>query len=803
MSLVRTGLVGTAVALALTSAIAGNLVANGGFEDGLSGWQAAGPPGTVSVTAEDPYEGHSALRLDATAASHEAGAVSNLVAVAPGRPYRLSAWVKQTTGYGAYKVVVEWLSADDRHIAYSNDWMGYDCPSTYREHGGIFMAPTNAAQARLLIGVSAGSACRMDAIALTPLPPEPPHLNAYVFCSPPDRLDNWEVSVRVQSTGGQPTRDVRAILQCPKGTSAQDPARAAGDIIPGGTWHAEWQVAGTPVEADGSVEVQVSAANSRPVRAATRLFTTVGRIETARTRGAPAPRPVETDALVGAYYFPVMLDWERAGWGVRHVDYLSPLLGYYNEALPQVADWHIKWAVEHGIRFLAFDWYYSDGSKYLQDALEKGFLRSRYRPPMKFCVNWCNEGQCTWDRPECYSTESLQRFMEYLCEHYFVYPEYLRVNGAPVVMIIRPDPIIEWHGGPDGSRKALQAMRDVARSHGYGDLYLMCIGSAARSELYRRAGYDGITAYSYGWANAPRYPNGDAEYEDLLPEHERLWEWSRREARAGGLGYMPVVWTGWDDTARAHERAVRTRGNTPERFRRMLEGAARSIDPSLNMVIVEAWNEWGEGGYLEPSRERGFSFLDAVRDVFSDRRGPHVDIAPSEEQVARYGTHRTFEEIDADYVCRDREERGVRGVTDLDWQFGRPSDREAWFTLHQLRPEPLAEQALCLRSTGPDPAMVGPMMMEVDAGRYTAIEIRMAVDRGADAQVFWLADGQAAFTDAASLHFPLVADRQLHDYRVPCSSLPTWRGLIRRVRLDPTDVEGAAVRVAYIRGVVP
>lgn len=36
----------------------------------------------------------------------------------------------------------------------------------------------------------------------------------------------------------------------------------------------------------------------------------------------------------------------------------TPLLGYYAEGHPTVMDRQITWAVEHGISFFVFDWYW-------------------------------------------------------------------------------------------------------------------------------------------------------------------------------------------------------------------------------------------------------------------------------------------------------------------------------------------------------------------------------------------------------------------------------------------------------------
>jgi hypothetical protein len=54
------------------------------------------------------------------------------------------------------------------------------------------------------------------------------------------------------------------------------------------------------------------------------------------------------------------------------------------------------------------------------------------------------------------------------------------------------------------------------------------------------------------------------------------------------------------------------------------------------MILLDNWNEWGEGHYIAPYREYGFGYLDAVRDVFSDAPKEHVDLIPEDIGMGPY-----------------------------------------------------------------------------------------------------------------------------------------------------------------------
>jgi hypothetical protein len=56
----------------------------------------------------------------------------------------------------------------------------------------------------------------------------------------------------------------------------------------------------------------------------------------------------------------------------------------------------------------------------------------------------------------------------------------------------------------------------------------------------------------------------------------------------------------------------------PDLFEEMLENAVNQVahkPKQERIIILEAWNEWAEGNYVEPDRRFGRGFLMAIKNV--------------------------------------------------------------------------------------------------------------------------------------------------------------------------------------------
>jgi hypothetical protein len=83
---------------------------------------------------------------------------------------------------------------------------------------------------------------------------------------------------------------------------------------------------------------------------------------------------------------------------------------------------------------------------------------------------------------------------------------------------------------------------------------------------------------------------------------------------------MPTQFRGmfvsWDNSARAGRNARIFLGSTPKKYEVYLR---KQINRTLgnpeekSLVFINAWNEWGEGCYLEPDERYGRAYLEATK----------------------------------------------------------------------------------------------------------------------------------------------------------------------------------------------
>ena len=335
----------------------------------------------------------------------------------------------------------------------------------------------------------------------------------------------------------------------------------------------------------------------------------------------PEPRPVKTGPYeVGAIIFPGWLahswepDWNRAPWR-------KPVLGWYDESKPETVDWQIRQLVENGISFVCVNWYWSrkPGNNYWPEV----FAKARYRRHLKWFLQWSNH-----NKPGSHDVEDQRNVTRYWLEHYFSDPQYLRVDGKPVVAIYSPSGMERDMKDRGGVRALLEVTRREVAAAGLPGIYLLGMrgpdrDSRAFLQPFEEMGFDATTVYHYtgsGTPGAPLAQDGSRPYQWVAESSYGHW---RRLTDNSKLPIWPSLSTGRDDRIWNGEgSSFHIVGNNAEDFARICRDARRYADETgRRRLLVAPLDEWSEGEIAYPNQEHGFGFFEAIRDTFGEK-GP-------------------------------------------------------------------------------------------------------------------------------------------------------------------------------------
>ena len=625
---------------------------------------------------------------------------------------------------------------------------------------------------------AAGAEARIDSMRIGSAPAGAAELLARGFGIAdglPRAGQRLALATTLTNRGAGVARDVRFRLELPDGLALGKPTQGSlGDLWYGETRVVEWPVrAEAPVQ--GKAKLTVSATGIPPLTAEAAVD--IGpTLALPRAHAVPEPKPARTDYQVGAYYFPGFPTWAK--WRpIADFPERKPLLGWYDESLPEVADWQIKWAVEHGVSFFAVDWYWCQGARHLEHWLHDAYFKARYRRYLKFCLLWANHNP-----PGTSSEADLLAVTDYWVEHYFHRPEYLKVDGKPVVIIFSTHRLTQDLGSK-ALGVAFGKMQERCKAAGLKGIYLVaCTGSSRGTiERLKAEGYSAISGYNY--ASLGSGNRLWAPYSALIDGYRELWN-TAADHRI--LKEIPALSGGWDSRP-WHGPGARVRHDrTPELFERHCREAKAFLDrrdgempPPLKMCIAEAWNEWGEGSYIGPHREHGFGYLEAIRTVFAPNSPKPQPLTPRDVGLGPYD-------------CPRPDWAAPRTA----WDLTRAEHRSDWRIGAQATPD-ASRPGLAGTSTGNDPIIGGPVV-RIAAETFPWLCIEMSTTVPTTVQLFWAAT-TGPVSEGRSVRFQSVGNKALQTHWVRLSDVASWGGLVTGLRLDPASATGVGFEVRAIR----
>lgn len=306
-------------------------------------------------------------------------------------------------------------------------------------------------------------------------------------------------------------------------------------------------------------------------------------------------RSGKSDVLIGAFYFD---GWAGENKKTKVVEnppthLTSELATTYSGRKPvwgwrdddvSIMERQIDLAAENGIDFFVFCWYWAkDKGSFDQQYCESKptntsirlFMKARNRHKMKFAILIANHKGA-----EIIGQDNWTQAISYLSETYFHDSQYLKVDGKPYLCVFSPKACVPY----------VSAMKE--RTDG---LYMVSCYSEQK-------GFDMMT-----WYNIRLPEHGCSEqrtYKELIDYAESKWN---------GVPYTtnfsPLVMAGWDNRPWETEekKGVYCVDRSPKLFKRHLKNAIQTVNnrPSVTnkTILIYAWNELGEGGYIIPTAE--------------------------------------------------------------------------------------------------------------------------------------------------------------------------------------------------------
>ena len=227
---------------------------------------------------------------------------------------------------------------------------------------------------------------------------------------------------------------------------------------------------------------------------------------------------------------------------------------------------------------------------------------------------------------------------EHMIKNYFPRSNYWRVQGGLYFSVYMIAGLINSFGGIQETKRILKEFRERVRTAGLGELHLnaivwekhilpgeQSIGSNNINDMLEDLGFDSVSSYVWIHNHEPKdFPF--SEYKDFAKVCEKDYEVFSKYYK---LPYFPNVTVGWDSSARTipsdkydylgYPFVPILKNNTPEEFKKALNNAKNFLKErpqELQILTINAWNEWTEGSYLEPDSEHGYGHLNAIREVF-------------------------------------------------------------------------------------------------------------------------------------------------------------------------------------------
>jgi len=327
----------------------------------------------------------------------------------------------------------------------------------------------------------------------------------------------------------------------------------------------------------------------------------------------------KSPVTLGAYYFD--------GWNGKSTNMVTDSLKIrYLEREPKwgwitstasIMDQQIQLADRNGIDFFSFCWYLprekSAGDEPLNNALAL-FMKSQLKSKMKFSILVANHPPYLIT-PKNWNTATAEWI------RLFKNKRYLQTNQKPLLTFFTFRTLLQEFGSVKALADSITNFRAKAKAAGFAGISLAVNLSDPNDNVLsanaKAAGFDIFTGYNY-------HDSGLKTNDTITPitamidaEH-KVWDLTKVKTNQ----FIPVTTLNWDPRP--------WRPGNENKIKRFTGFSGHSVEMSVSamlswmsvnqmyltkerIALIYAWNEYGEGGWLTPSKLFGNQLLEGLR----------------------------------------------------------------------------------------------------------------------------------------------------------------------------------------------
>lgn len=308
-----------------------------------------------------------------------------------------------------------------------------------------------------------------------------------------------------------------------------------------------------------------------------------------------------------------------------HIQPKIPMNHYYYDLLDRsTMKIQERWIHQYEVDGLCFYHYYFENKKMVLEKPAENLLKWK-DINIPFCFCWANESWArTWSKlsnknwwtdkfettmtsedPGILLHQKYGREMEWKAHFEYLLPffqdeRYLKKEGKPLFLFYKPDEI-------SCLTKMTEYWRKLAKEHNF-DLYFIGLNTT------NIRGLDAILL------NAPAM----FIQEDFQRNSQGLRFYNYKNIWNNILAAEPIKagstyvggFVNFDNTPRRGKSGAVVKKFSLFDFKNyMMQLAIKNYEWGNEYLFINAWNEWGEGMYLEPDEQFGFGYLEALREA--------------------------------------------------------------------------------------------------------------------------------------------------------------------------------------------